>query len=124
MKQRRDPKLVRVHRRSHGEPYARLRADACALAQSLGLAVGDEFEAIAPTVAGLQTLRALEPYQADMALPAVESVSGPGRQARHTRIVLRARTSGVTSRLMGPPCPRARPARSSSNATGSANACR
>jgi hypothetical protein len=55
--------------------YARLRAEACALAQSHGLAVGDEFEAIAPTVAGLPTLRALEPYRAGMALPAAESVS-------------------------------------------------
>lgn len=56
--------------------YARLRQEACALAQSQGLDVGDEFEAIVPTVAGLETLRALEPHQTGTALPAAESVSG------------------------------------------------
>lgn len=50
--------------------YARLRAEACALAHSHGLAVGDEFEAIVPTVAGLQTLRALDPYEAGMGFSA------------------------------------------------------
>jgi hypothetical protein len=56
--------------------YARLRQEACSLAQSQGLDVGDEFEAIVPTVAGLGTLRALEPYQTGTALPATESGSG------------------------------------------------